>query len=192
MVRSIRSVLLVYAHSLAPEARNRASRPKEQWEIKRGLSTAQPPYVNHIRPPSLILPTLPLERIPRLAPPTVAAATGNGSSPWKRRDEKGRERESSLYKHQYARRNVTIFQHSVQCSSSIPHGVRSVVSRSTIHPRDHRSPSMDLIVRQVMHRVRKVQIRGSIGYQLGFYFSLKKAFEIVVWSRMCFREFPAP
>lgn len=104
----------------------------------------------------------PLERIPWLAPPTVVAATGNGSSPWKRSVEKGREKESSLYKHQYARRNVTIFQHSVQCSSFISNGVRSVVSRTTIHPRDLCSPSMDLIVRQVMHCSTKVQTRDSI------------------------------
>ncbi|KYQ54340.1 Pro-resilin, partial [Trachymyrmex zeteki] len=43
-----------------------------------------------------------------------------------------------------------IFQHSVQCSSFISNGVRSVVSRTTIHPRDLCSPSMDLIVRQVL------------------------------------------
>ena len=105
----------------------------------------------------------PFERILWLAPPTMmAAATGNGSSPWKRSIEKGRERKSSLYKHQYARRNVTIFQHSVQCSSFTSNGVRSVVSRTTTHPRDLCSPSMDLIVRQVMHYSTKVQTRDSI------------------------------
>lgn len=150
-----------------------------------------------MRPPSLILPTLPFERIPRLAPPTLAAATGNGSSPWKRRDEKGRERERALYISTSMRAETSPY-FSIQSSALLLlHTVSeaSVVSRITTYPRDLCSPSMDLIVRQVMHRARKVQTRDSINRSAiswAFCLSLGKAFESAVWPRVCFRGFPAP
>lgn len=94
-------------------------------------------------PARSLAPLPPAPRSPR-SPTAVAVAVAAGNAilfAWKRR-----YRESSLYKHRYARRNVTIFQHSVRCaptSSSSLSTVPVVVSRIDFSvrtlPRDHRT-----------------------------------------------------
>lgn len=79
----------------------------------------------------------------------VAAATGNGSSPaaWKRRARR-RDRTLSIYKHRYAHRNVTTFQHSVfgallpfySLSARYLSDASSRTTAAFTHPRDHCSP----------------------------------------------------
>ncbi|XP_067209104.1 pro-resilin-like isoform X2 [Linepithema humile] len=81
----------------------------------------------------------------------MVMAAGNVSSPLPR----GETRKSSLYKHRYARRNVTTFQHSVWCSSSSLDSVRRLTrclapSLSSLTPVISITSNMDLIVRQIL------------------------------------------
>lgn len=112
----------VYARSLTPGARNRAAE-RTMGNKARAFHTRGLPMWTGVHAAAVSYTAYAAARIPRLAPPTMAAATGNGSSPWKRRDEKGRKKERERRRALYistSMRAETSPYFSIQSSALLP------------------------------------------------------------------------